>query len=213
MIEKTQIGAVILAGGKASRMAFADKALTPLHGVALLDYVLARSRDQVQQLTLSVNHNLHAYQKFGLALISDKKNIYGGPLLGIYSAMLWYRDILQDKNIKYLACFAADVPVFPSNLVKLLADKLLAESAELSYALHQGQAQPLFSLWDMQLLERIGLAIDGGVYGPKIFFHSTKNTAVEIKQQAPGLFFNINTAQDLETAAQLIQAEQFFAKP
>jgi molybdopterin-guanine dinucleotide biosynthesis protein A len=130
MIEKTQIGAVILAGGKASRMAFADKALTPLHGVALLDYVLARSRDQVQQLTLSVNHNLHAYQKFGLALISDKKNIYGGPLLGIYSAMLWYRDILQDKNIKYLACFAADVPVFPSNLVKLLADKLLAESAD-----------------------------------------------------------------------------------
>tara|TARA_B110000858_G_scaffold198526_1_gene266242 strand:+ start:6561 stop:7196 length:636 start_codon:yes stop_codon:yes gene_type:complete len=205
MINKSEIGGVILAGGKASRMDFRDKALAALHGKPLLEYVIAKARPQVKQLALSVNHNIQRYQAFELAIVSDRDVSYAGPLLGILSAMQWFQNAQADKGIRYLACFPGDVPEFPEDVVSQLAQELNKESASVAYIYHQNQIQPLFSLWNLGLIRQIEEAVSAGVVGPKLLFGALKAVAVTCEDNSPGAFCNINSLEDLDAAALLIE--------
>ena len=207
MTSKPEIGGVILAGGKASRMEFRDKALEPLHGKPLLDYVIAKAAPQVNKLVLSVNHNIERYQTFKLPIISDHNASYAGPLLGILSAMHWFRNTQTDKGIRYLACFPGDVPVFPQDVVRQLALKLNTDMAAVAYIYHRGQIQPLFSLWHLELIKQIEDAIASGLYGPKLLFSSLNAIAVNCDDNSPAAFCNINSTEDLNSAAELISRE------
>ena len=208
MIDTLQIGGVILAGGKASRMGFRDKALQPLHGEALLAHVIDKAKPQVASLVLSVNHNAQHYQRFGLPIVGDNVKNYAGPLLGIFSAMRWFLESEQHRDIQYLACFAADVPEFPGHVVQALARTMRMESATATYIEHRGQIQPLFSLWDLTAVDTVEAALTKGVYGPKLLFGAIAATAVDIEGDSPGAFFNINSLEDLEAAALLIGKKQ-----
>ena len=204
MIDRSTIGGVILAGGKASRMSFRDKALLPLHDKPLLEYVTAKARPQVKQLVLSLNHNTEHYQSFNLAIVGDQDASYGGPLLGILSAMRWFQSTQADKGIRYLACFPCDVPEFPQDVVEQLAQQLHTESASVAYIHHRNQIQPLFSLWHLGLIRQIEEAISAGVAGPKLLFDTLEAVPVICEDKAPGAFYNINSPEDLDAATQLI---------
>lgn len=204
MISKSDIGGVILAGGKASRMSFRDKALAPLNGKPLLEYVIGKATPQVRQLALSVNHNIERYQAFELPIVSDRDASYAGPLLGILSAMHWFKDTQDYKGIRYLACFPGDVPEFPRDVVSQLTQELSSESATVAYITHQDQIQPLFSIWHLDLIGQIEEAIVAGLYGPKLLFDSLNAVAVNCDDISPGTFCNINSIEDLNAAALLI---------
>jgi len=206
MIQKPEIGGVLLAGGKASRMDYRDKAMQLLHGKTLLEHCIERASPQVDRLVLSVNHSAELYQPFGLPLVADHDASYRGPLLGIYSAMHWFVHEQTEHKLKYLACFAADVPAFPADLIGNLARALSSNrsAGRVAYTVHSGQVQPLFSLWDLKLLDTISAAIDSGLYGPKLLFESLDAIAVNDASTAPGAFFNINSADELKTATQLL---------
>ena len=195
---------MLLAGGKASRMDFCDKALQPLHGEPLLAHCIRRARPQVRRLILSVNHNAELYQPFELPIVADQDASYHGPLLGIYSAMRWFLQEQEDPGLKYLACFAADVPEFPADIVSELAHSLGETSGRVAYVVHRGQIQPLFSLWHLDLANTLCGAIESGLYGPKLLFESLNAIAVVNKSSAPGAFFNINRDEDLSAASRLI---------
>ena len=207
MINKSEIGGVILAGGKASRMDFRDKALEPLHGKPLLEYVVARAKDQVEALVLSVNHNIERYQAFELPIVRDRDTSYAGPLLGILTAMHWFQSAQAGKGIRYLACFPGDVPEFPRDVVSQLAQELDRGSASVAYIYHRDQIQPLFSLWRLDVIEQMEEAVAAGLYGPKLLFGSLKAVAVSSDDKSPGAFCNINSAEDLHTVALLIDGK------
>lgn len=204
MISKSEIGGVILAGGKASRMDFRDKALEPLHGKPLLEYVIAKAAPQVERLVLSINHNIERYQAFELPIVSDHDRSYAGPLLGILSAMRWFRAEQSDQAISHLACFPADVPEFPGDVVSQLTQQLNGESASVAYIIHQNQIQPLFSVWHLDLIEQIEEAVSAGLYGPKLLFSSLNARAVNCNENSAGAFCNINRMEDLDAASRLI---------
>lgn len=204
MIDISEIGGVILAGGKASRMGFRDKALQSLHGKTLLAHVINRAKPQIASLVLSVNHNVPHYQKFGLPIVTDHVQSYAGPLLGIFSAMRWFLESEQHRDIKYLACFAADVPEFPGHVVQALARAMPMQSSTATYICHLGQIQPLFSLWNLSLFDTVEAALTKGNYGPKLLFDPIAAIAVEIDEDSPGAFFNINRLEDLQAARQRI---------
>ncbi|MCH7817716.1 MAG: molybdenum cofactor guanylyltransferase [Proteobacteria bacterium] len=203
MILKSEIAGVILAGGKASRMGYLDKALLKLHDRPLIEYVLATARKQVGELTISVNRNPHKYRYLGLPLIADCHNQYAGPLVGIYSAMQWVAKTRKQTRMKYLACFAADVPWFPSDLVAELASQLLISGSEVAWCTCAKQVQPLFSLWSLDTRPVIESAIASGIYGPKLVMPQLKNVLVEIQAHEPGYFFNINSLAALEVAKKM----------
>ena len=116
----------------------------------------------------------------------------------------WFLEHQQHRGIKYLACFAGDVPEFPDHVVQELALAMDREKATATYAQHRGQIQPLFSLWDLTLVDAVAAALAKGLYGPKLLFESIAAVAVEIETDSPGAFFNINRLEDLEAATELI---------
>lgn len=193
-----------MAGGKASRMGFRDKPLMPFHSQTLIEHVLALAQPQVGSLVVSVNRNPGLYQRLNLPLVPDFKHCFEGPLVGIYSCMLWFQQSLSHQDFKYLACFPADVPEFPANVVSILSEQLERTSANIAYCCNEGQIQPLFSLWNLKLLTQIGAAIDRGVFGPKLLFNEIESIQVELAATTPGSFLNINSFDNLRQAERQI---------
>lgn len=185
-------------------MDFCDKALQLLHGEPLLKYGISLARPQVESLIISANHSTELYQSFGLPVVADQHASYSGPLLGIYSAMHWFLHEQANPDIQYLACFAADVPVFPADLIQNLAAALSSSTSGVAYTVHNEQIQPLFSLWRLSLADTLLDAIGSGLYGPKLLFQSLEAVAVTHTNDAPGAFFNINSHAELAVASRLI---------
>ncbi len=197
------IAAVILAGGKASRMNNTDKALVKLGGRELISYVIERAASEVDKIVLSVNRNLQNYQTFNLPLIEDRCQQYAGPLLGIHSAMNWITSNAAGdgfSEIKYLACFPTDVPIFPSNIIGKLHDAIQLNDSSLAMVQTGNQLQPLFSLWRVDTYAKIDAAIKSGIYGPKFFAQQLDYVVINFALERQKDFFNINTPDDLKKA-------------
>ena len=84
-----EVGSVILAGGKASRMGGADKALLPLAGKPLVSHAIARLAPQVSTMIISANGELSRFAPFGLPVIADSLAEYPGPLAGLLAGLEW----------------------------------------------------------------------------------------------------------------------------
>ena len=76
------VSAVILAGGRATRMGGEDKGWVALAGRPLIDHVLARLRPQVDEVLINANRSQARYQALA-PVISDDNNDYLGPLAGM----------------------------------------------------------------------------------------------------------------------------------
>ena len=209
-VAKNRVCGVILAGGLASRMNYLDKPLVTAANRSLIEYVIAGAQPQVSQLAISVNRNLEKYRKYALPLITDVDSKFSGPLVGIYSAMKWYKE--HNFDVDFLACFPADVPIFPNHVIIMLKQAIaescpsLTSSNETKVAWCQSgrQAQPLFSLWSFELQSTLEQAIQAGMYGPKQFFQNQPNKMVQLPESEDGMFLNINTKEDLIIAESLL---------
>ena len=207
---------VIIAGGQASRMGNVEKPLLPLADRPILEHVINCARSQVDSLAINVNRNLELYRPFKLPLIRDLPARTDGPLLGIYSAMQWFHD--QQSAADYLACFPADVPAFPEDIVirLLRALKQVAVPGQdncqaartVAWCQTGDQVQPLFSLWPMVILEELKQAIEQGVHGPRLFFQQHPHLPLRLPAPQNLQFFNINTPQQLATAEQMLANAQ-----
>ncbi|MEX0617412.1 MAG: molybdenum cofactor guanylyltransferase MobA [Pseudohongiellaceae bacterium] len=195
--EHAGIRGVILAGGKASRMGFVDKALLKLGDREILQHVIDRARPQVDSLAISVNRNSASFDKFGLPCVTDLRDAYAGPLAGIASAMSWHLEQAAAPE-SWLACFPADVPVFPTDLVPRLLATMKRHQAQVTWTRSNGQVQPLFSLWSFALLPTIVDAMNRKLFGPRQILEELNDAVLEIDSECePGSFFNINTPADL----------------
>ena len=105
-MDKSDISAVILAGGRGARMGGADKGLLPLGGKPMIAHVIERLAPQVGTLLICANRNLEAYRQFGLPVISDHFADYCGPLAGLHSA-------LSTISTDWLISAPCDTPFLP----------------------------------------------------------------------------------------------------
>ena len=144
MIDSNDISAVILAGGRGSRMGGRDKGLVPLAGRPMIAHVLDLLKPQVGNIIISANRNLSRYARFEFPVVRDEEEGYQGPLAGILAA-------LKQANTDWLLCVPCDVPALPPELVQRLVGALDAQPAELA-VVHDGhKLQPAFTLMSTQL--------------------------------------------------------------
>ncbi|MEQ8313765.1 MAG: molybdenum cofactor guanylyltransferase MobA [Gammaproteobacteria bacterium] len=193
---------VILAGGRGSRMGLVDKPLLDLGGTPLIQWVVTRAQPQVRQLLLCVNRNPERYQFLNLDQFGDYSNPYAGPLLGIVSAMRQLAKTAQDQQ-QLLACFPADVPWFPSDIVARLISQMQQEDSDVAVVQEGEQLQPLFSVWKISLRTELEKAVSEGLFGPKLVLPRL-NTSVLQVDSSKQEFFNINTHDDLAKAQEVI---------
>ncbi len=203
-LTKDNISGVILAGGRSSRMQFENKALLELGGKSLIEHVIEGAKPQVAQLLINANRDLQRFNELDIPVEPDKFGVDAGPLAGIVTGMQYSRKHFPE--VKALACFPADVPWFPSDMVAQLAAAMHAESTQVAWLCTAEQWQPLFSLWSLSLENDLLAALGDGLYSPMALIRSLPNSQLNIVDIAPGDFANLNTPEDLAKARTQLQA-------
>ena len=107
------IAAVILAGGRGTRMDGADKGLVIYQQRPLIEWMLERLRPQVNEVLISANRNLEIYAKYGCRVLPDTLPDYPGPLAGVLTAM-------EAVSTEWLLVAPCDAPHLPADLVRHL---------------------------------------------------------------------------------------------
>lgn len=204
MIHPTDITALILAGGRGSRMGGVDKGLQTFSGMPLALYTLTRLQmgGGVGEIMINANRNLAAYESFGVPVWPDGLADYAGPLAGFLTG-------LERCDTPYLMTVPCDTPLLPLDLAQRMAAALEAENADIAMAAApeaskdghmQVRTQPVFCLLRVELLESLVRFTQGG--GRKIdAWTALHNTAVVPFDQPgdnPQAFFNANTLAELQ---------------
>ncbi len=182
---------VILAGGQGSRMG-GDKALRDLRGLPLIEWVLGAIMPQANEILISANDNLPAFQHLGYPVVSDYVPGYAGPLAGLQAGM-------QHASGEWVASVPCDTPFLPDDLIARLLTA--ASGMEAAVAVVNGRRQPAIALYHRSVLPRLNAYLDGGerrISGWQDLLRVRE--AVFDDDEA---FLNINSLQDLEAANRL----------
>ena len=115
--------AIILAGGRGSRMGGRDKGWLPYQGRPLIAHALDAIRPQVDAIVISCNRNLERYRQLGYPVVTDTESAYLGPLAGIAAAA----PLCRSKWVQLCPC---DAPDLPKNLTRRLLSALQETGAE-----------------------------------------------------------------------------------
>lgn len=190
---------VILAGGRSSRMAVTRKAMLELNGQSLLTRVISRLQKHLDPLLLSCESTTDEFDAFNLPVIPDLLPDHRGPLTGLCSALHYLAETGHDNGLVLCPC---DAPFIPGNLVQVLADASQGEEKPVVVVSYEGVIQPTFSMWQSHHLPVIHEAVvRKGMGGLKHLLTSIPHEVVEWAVSEPSPFFNVNTPEELESAA------------
>jgi molybdopterin-guanine dinucleotide biosynthesis protein A len=203
MIDSQHITALVLAGGRGSRMGGVDKGLQTFNGLPLALHTLMRLQMQqgqlIHEVMLNANRNLSAYEAFGVPVWPDTLADYAGPLAGFMTG-------LEHCETPWLMTVPCDTPLFPLDLAARLADALARGDANIAMAAakeedDQIRTQPVFCLLRADLLESLVAFTHEG--GRKIDRWTALHKTVVVPFDAPGddprAFFNANTLAELHS--------------
>lgn len=203
MINAHDITALVLAGGRGTRMGGVDKGLQTFNGTPLALHTLLRLQMQqgglIGEVMINANRNLAAYEAFGAPVWPDSLPDYAGPLAGFMTG-------LERCETPFLMTVPCDTPLFPPDLAVRLADALGRENADIAMAAareEDGQirTQPVFCLLRAELLESLVAFTHEG--GRKIdrwtAMHKTVTVPFDQPDDDPRAFFNANTLAELHS--------------
>ena len=145
--------AVILAGGRSSRMGGGDKCLLPVRGKPLIAHILDALAPQTRDILISTNSDPGAFLKFGLPVLPDAIAGFQGPLAGLLTGMQWSRR--RHPHQVYLLSVAGDVPFLPQDLVARLHASLAGGRADIAIAACPDASHPTIGLWPVDLAQRL----------------------------------------------------------
>jgi len=182
--------AIVLAGGRATRLGGRDKALEPLAGKALIAHVLQRLRPQVSDIVINCNRHHEKLAVFGHPLVSDETPDHAGPLAGIAAAL----PHCQQDLVLVAPC---DTPWLPLDLCKRLMTEM-NDSTNLVIA-HDGERlQPLFMLLRRDLLASLNAYRAAGNHKVESWCMAQNTVIVHFADSRA--FANLNTEDELATA-------------
>lgn len=188
---RSQITAVILAGGQGRRMGGKDKGLIHFSNKPLIQSVIEKILPQVEHIIINANRNTAAYEAFGYPVISDTMNDFQGPLAGILAAMIC-------APTKYIACVPCDGPMLSDTLVTRLASQLLENNAEIAVAHDGNRLQPVYVLISTFLIDSLEQYLLSGERKIDRWYAQHNVTMVDFSD-SPDSFININTHQERDT--------------
>ena len=190
----TQISALILAGGRSSRMNGDDKGLLKLLNSPMIEHVINRLKPQVNQILISANRHLESYQEFGYKVLVDDYDDYRGPLAGMSRG-------LSHSNSNYLLTVPCDGPLLPLDLAKKMLDFAQQKNAKAVLVFDGKYRQPTYNLIHKDLLPAIKKSLENNEH--KLGKWLMDNGAVNLDfADQKSAFLNVNTLDDLYLLSQ-----------
>jgi molybdopterin-guanine dinucleotide biosynthesis protein A len=154
--------AVILAGGRSSRMGGQPKCLCSLGEERIIDSLLTRLTPQVDEIFLNIapgsslaedifKHPTH--KPAHISVVEDLYSSFSGPLAGIASSMQYLR--ARNSSAKWLLSVASDTPFIPPDLYSRFLQATRLHNNHVYVAQHNHQQQYIFALWNIALLPQL----------------------------------------------------------
>ena len=191
---------MILAGGRSRRMGGQTKALLDLNGIPLVQHVVQRLRPQVASLVLSVEQKTASLDFPDLPQVEDVAPGSNGPLGGLLAVM---EEV--SRRSEWLLMCPCDAPLLPVDLGKQLMQRIMVDGGAVCAVRYEHHIQPTFSLWNCRVLPELRTAVmEDHLGGFRAFFDRVKLSELVWAKEAVSPFFNVNTPQDLEQAATLV---------
>lgn len=185
-----RITALVLAGGRGSRMGSVDKGLQPFDGEPLVAHVSRRIAPQAATVIVSANRNRDAYEATGHRIVADIVAGQPGPLAGLHAG-------LSACTTDYLVTVPCDAPFLPLDLVARLS-QAFDDDVDLTVARTGSGLHPVFSLMRRTVVDDLAryLASDGRAVHRWI--ERLRHRAVSFDDEQA--FVNLNTLADLAGA-------------
>jgi molybdopterin-guanine dinucleotide biosynthesis protein A len=183
------ISAIILAGGRATRMNGIDKGWALLKQRALISHVIARLSPQVDDITINANRELERYAMLGYPVWADTYPDFVGPLAGISLG-------LQHAQHQFLLSVPCDCPLLPLDLADRLLAAINQHQAEIAVASSHGRSHPVFCLCKKSVLPSLQSYLQQGNRRVSDWQKSLAYVEVDFTDTAQA-FINLNTADDL----------------
>lgn len=184
-----QISAIILSGGRATRMNCLDKGLVRLQQKPLIAHVIARLKPQVDKIFINANREIAQYEAFGLPVLQDENINFIGPLAGFSLG-------LQHAKHEYVLTVSCDSPLLPLDLAKRLYNGMAASLMDIAVASSGGETHPVFCLMKKTVLPSLQDYLASGGRKVSAWQKSQKYIEVDFSDCAEA-FTNLNTFDDL----------------
>ncbi|MFN3860150.1 MAG: molybdenum cofactor guanylyltransferase MobA [Roseateles sp.] len=184
---RTPIHALVLAGGRGSRMGGLDKGLQLLQGRPLVSHVIARLAPQADAVMISANRHLDAYAALGYPVLTDPPDLaFAGPLAGMLAGL----NALP--NDAWLLTSPCDAPHLPTDL----AERLLAAAGPQGLAFAQaGREHPTHALLHARLRAPLTAHLQAGGRAVLHWMRSLPHGIARFDDEAA--FANLNHLADL----------------
>ncbi len=186
---KSSIAAVVLAGGRATRMGGRDKGLLPLAGRPLAAHLLERLRPQVGELLVNANRRREDYLALGYPVLADSLGGFQGPLAGMLAA-------LDKVRAGLLLTAPCDSPLLPPDYARRMYAALEGRRAELAVARDAERVQPVFLLLRRELAGSLRAFLETGERKIDRWFADHETVEVDFSDRAE-MFCNANTPEEL----------------
>jgi molybdopterin-guanine dinucleotide biosynthesis protein A len=181
-----QITAIILAGGKSSRMG-TDKVLLKVNEKTLLEQVIELVKPICETVLISSNNP--AYEKFGFNIIPDEIKDCG-PIGGIYSC-------LKKSETDWNFIISVDSPFVEESFIRYLISVI--DNSDAIIPIHENGKEPLIALYHKNCLVKIEKMLDEGHYKMHNLLKTVDAKFVDSQnwvEKNPDLFRNLNCPED-----------------
>ena len=183
------VSAVILAGGRATRMGGDDKGWVPLAGQPLIEHVLTRLRPQVDEVLINANRSEARYRALA-PVICDELADFQGPLAGMLAGL----KAARHDWVLFVPC---DGPGLPQDLMQRFRAALAQQpDAELVVAHDGSHLQPVVALLSHALVPSLQQTLAQGERKIAAWFGRHKMAVVLFADQ-PDAFINLNSPDEL----------------
>ena len=185
------ISAIILAGGRATRMNGVDKGLVTLHNKPLIQHVIERLKPQVDEILINANREVATYSKLGYRVLQDETDEFLGPLAGFNMG-------LQQAQYEYVLSVPCDSPLLPHDLAGRLVKGMTEANADIAVASSDESTHPVFCLMKKSVLPSLIQFLELGERKVSAWQKSLNYIEVDFSDNSDG-FINLNTFDDLKT--------------
>lgn len=183
--------AIILAGGKSSRMKF-NKALVQIGEKTCMEIIIEKLKREFNELII-VTKNKNIFPFAGVKVVEDELDGYS-PAIGLYSGL-----IASGSLYNYL--IACDMPFISLRAIYELRNSIEKGSEVIAFS-KDGFIQPFNAVYSKKLIPRIEYNLKKGEKGLFRLIKSSKLVELDIKNLPfkfnERVFSNINTMKDLE---------------
>lgn len=153
-----QVLGVLLANTPGSRIAHTDRCLKKLMGKPILNHIIEHTSPQVSGLILNASGDPTRFENIDIPIVPDAINDHPGALSGILTGMEWAQDHMP--NCQWIASFATNTPLIPTNLVERLFAAIQADQSDMAYVSCNGRNHPEFGLWPIELAEDLRYTLE-----------------------------------------------------